>query len=168
MILVFLGNFEKKYENTRHNAGRMFGRFLKDKMGVDNKQELKFGYIIEFTNRVKGLFLNCLMNESGKCLTKALNKVYPDWKNKKDFQDLWVAHDDLDILFGQFKLQFGRGPAGHHGVESIIEVLGTDQFWRIRIVINRPPINIPSENYVLMHFAKEEMQRFTEVFQKIF
>ena len=167
MIFLFLGNFEDKYKNTRHNVGWMFGEFLVDEIGVLSKEEKKAATIVSYKSGDFGVFLNCHMNESGKFLKKVVTDLYSDWKDKKDFQNLYLVHDDLDVSFGEFKIQFGRGPAGHHGVESIIETLNTDQFWRIRIGIGKPELSISTEDFVLMPFLEEERQQLPEIFKII-
>jgi len=70
----------------------------------------------------------------------------------------------LDLKFGQFKIQFGRGAAGHHGVESVIEALATKDFWRLRLGIGRPPAGIEPEKYVLMPFSSEEQAQLPQIF----
>ena len=69
-----------------------------------------------------------------------------------------MIHDDVDLPFGKYKKQFGAGAAGHHGVEDIILKLGTKEFNRDRIGIDRPSNpNIPVDEYVLMDFSDKEV-----------
>lgn len=90
------------------------------------------------------------MNESGVFVQKIVNfyKIKPE--------NLYLIHDDLDLSVGEWKLQFDRGPAGHHGVESVVQHLGTQAFWRFRIGIGHPLDSTPVESYVLQPFAKDE------------
>jgi len=68
-----------------------------------------------------------------------------------------VAHDDLDIKLGEYKIQKGRGPKEHNGVESVENALKTKDFWRIRIGIeNRDRDRENGESYVLGKFTSEE------------
>lgn len=191
MIFVCLGNFEKKYNRTRHNVGRSFGKFLLDKFEILNsKSETnpkpkilnskrnKDGEIWELENGWRVVFLNCFMNESGVFLKKIL-KRHPELDSglKKmskqvrhdDCGNLVIIHDDLDIPFGEFKIQFGRGSAGHKGVESIVDALGTQDFWRVRIGINNPEVEktVPPENFVLMPFTKNEEERIDNMFESV-
>jgi len=108
----------------------------------------------------EGLKTNTFMNDSGKFVKK--NKP-------KDLNDLYIAHDDLDIRLGQYKIQFGVGPKVHYGIQSIENELGTKDFWRIRIgVDNRDPNNrTPGEEYVLQDFSSEELKILEEVYAKI-
>lgn len=169
---VCLGNFERKYLKTRHNIGRIFGRFLiqkselkGQKLNVESKAEnSKFGEVLELANGDKVIFLNCFMNESGPFVKELLKIGNCKLEN---LNQVYLIHDDLDLPFGEFKIQFGRGAAGHHGVESVAASLGTDQFWRIRIGIDRPSAGIEPENFVLMPFKKEEEEKLPEVFEGI-
>src|SRR4030095_13897014 len=72
------------------------------------------------------------MNNSGFAVSKILNfyKIKPE--------EMIVVHDDMDLPFGKIRVRFGGSAAGHHGVESIIEQLGTDKFLRIRLGIGNP------------------------------
>ncbi len=103
------------------------------------------------------------MNESGKFVAEKFNffKISPD--------DLYIVHDDLDISLGQYKIQKGTGPKVHNGVNNIEEVLGTKDFWRIRIgVDNREPQNrILGEDYVLQNFNNDELISLNKVFDAI-
>ena len=160
MIFVCLGNPGKKYEKTRHNAGRLFGKFLINELAGWRVKKNKSGEIFELKNGWRIVFLNCFMNQSGQCLVKLLKKI-------KRTNHLFLVHDDLDIPFGQFKIQFGRGAAGHHGVESVIETLGTKDFWRVRLGIGRPPAGIEPEKYVLMPFTSEERKQLSDIFSAV-
>lgn len=158
MIFVCLGNPEKKYLKTRHNFGRLFGRYLVNKFsGEENK--LKTGQVFNLKNGWQVIFLNCYMNQSGKCLMAI--------KRKLKLDDFYLVHDDLDIPFGEFKIQFGRRPAGHHGVESVINALG-EKFWRIRLGIGRSPEGIDPEKFVLMPFSENEKVKLDEIFNEVY
>jgi PTH1 family peptidyl-tRNA hydrolase len=71
--------------------------------------------------------------------------------------DLIVIHDDLDLPLGRVKLKHKGGDAGHHGVQSIIEHLGTGEFLRIRVGIGRPVSRDEIVAYVLSPFMPEEL-----------
>ena len=86
---------------------------------------------------------------------------------KIDPSDIYVIHDDLDLEVGDYRVQFDRGPAGHNGIKSIIENLNTQAFNRIRIGIGKPN-NIPTEDYVLQPFSKEESTIIESIVPKIF
>jgi len=71
------------------------------------------------------------MNESGKAVKEAVKYF------RAKPEEILIIHDDSDIELGKYKISFGRGSAGHQGVESIIKSLGTKNFWRLRIGIRR-------------------------------
>lgn len=108
----------------------------------------------------EGLKTNTFMNDSGKFVKK---------NAPKDLNDLYIAHDDLDIRLGQYKIQFGVGPKVHNGIKSIEDALNTKDFWRVRIgVDNRDPDNrIPGEEYVLQDFTNEELEILKQVYAEI-
>lgn len=145
LIIVGLGNPGKKYQKTRHNVGA----FL-----IDQFPKKKRGFIL-----VKP---QVYMNESGKVVKKLIKNL------KLNLENLIVVHDDIDIPLGEFKIQKGRGAAGHKGVESIIKELGTKDFWRIRIGIcpkNGKPKSL--EKFVLQKFTKKEEKKILKVIKKI-
>ena len=139
-LFIGLGNPDKKYENTRHNVGHLLISRL-----PPSKSHLKS---------------DNYMNESGIFVQKQIHfyKIEPS--------SLYLIHDDLDLPVGEWRLQFDRSPAGHHGVESVIEHLGTQAFWRIRIGIGKPK-KIPVEKYVLQPFSTEEKKKINEVIDTI-
>jgi PTH1 family peptidyl-tRNA hydrolase len=161
MIFVCLGNPGEKYQHTRHNAGKKFGEFLCQKLQIRSTKFKTKGKIIRLENNWEVVFLDCLMNESGECLKSILNI------RTLNIGDLFIVHDDLDIPFGEYKIQFNRGTAGHKGIKSIVDALGGQDFNRIRIGIGRPPKNISPEDYVLMPFNAKEKEEIKEVFEEI-
>lgn len=151
MKLFFgLGNPGKEYENTRHNLGQMLiHKFAKDH---NFTLSLKKKLLSEVGESSKNIFAISteFMNLSGLSVQKvaAYYKISP--------QDIYLIHDDLDLPLGEWRLQFDRGAAGHNGVLSTVENLGTQAFWRIRIGIGHPKSPIPVEDYVLKAFSSEE------------
>lgn len=156
-LVVGLGNPGEKYENTRHNVGwRVIDTLLTKEV---DSSELSIGRDLARVNKSTSseiLYMKPLtfMNESGKAVSEVANfyKINPD--------NMYVIHDDLDIKLGSYKIQYAVGPKLHGGVNSIIQNLGTDKFWRVRIgVENREDAKIPGEDYVLMNFTEDEMLR---------
>lgn len=161
-LIIGLGNPGKKYEKTRHNLGFMAVDFLREKSGAPEfKLNKKCNAEITKTDEIIFAKPQTFMNNSGEAATKLLSfyKLSP--------ADLSVIHDDLDLDFEKIKIGAGRGSAGHNGVKSIIDALGTKDFNRIRIGVGRPPANIPPEDYVLQNFSADELQQLPEIFQKI-
>ena len=147
-LIIGLGNPGEKYKNTRHNAGFL----VADKL---QKIKLPAGTIV----RKSGVF----MNESGSSV-RALYTKYGIQNT-----DLYIAHDDLDIPLGSFKIQFGTGPKVHNGVNSIEKELGTQDFWRIRVGVDnrKPDDRTQGEEYVLQDFTEEERNTANGVIEKI-
>lgn len=100
------------------------------------------------------------MNDSGSAVQKLTNHY------SLTTSHLIIAHDDIDIPFGEFKIQTNRGPAGHHGVESIIEHLGTKDFARVRIGI-APEHRSKAMDHVLKKFSKDELTELSTLFSRI-
>jgi len=93
------------------------------------------------------------MNMSGKSVSQSLRRMnlYPD--------QLIVIHDDLDLKLGQIKVGFSLKSAGHKGLESIIQEIGSKDFFRIRLGINKPHNQEEVIDYVLQPFLKEEQEQ---------
>ena len=138
--IVGLGNIGKRFELTRHNIGL-------------DKQKFKGAYTIERLNGEKVLFIEpmTMMNLSGQAVAPLM-----DYYNV-DVEDLIVLYDDLDLEQGQVRLRQKGSAGGHNGMKSIIKMLGTDQFKRIRIGVGRPTNGMSVPDYVLQKFSKEEM-----------
>lgn len=147
-LIIGLGNPGEKYKNNRHNVGCVVIDALE-------KAGLPSGVVVKKT----GVF----MNNSGEAVKKLVGfyKVSPD--------SLYIIHDDLDIPLGQYKIQKGRGPKLHYGVQSVEQALGTPDFWRVRVgVDNRDPSNrVHGEEYVLQDFTKEEQIIINDVIKKV-
>lgn len=166
-LIIGLGNPGKKYQNTRHNLGK---NIIIDLVKTNYKKSLttKSNLLAQIYEIGQGsdktifAISTGYMNNSGLTVQKIAQfyKISP--------QDIYVIHDDLDLPAGEYKIQFDRGPAGHNGIKSIIENLSTQQFNRIRIGISKPSNNIPTEDYVLLPFSKEELNLIKEITPKIF
>lgn len=173
-ILIGLGNPGKKYAQNRHNVGFMFVDWVQVRQADESvwkhdkyadadiaKTTLTFGTDTIQTTLAKP---RTFMNRSGFTANKLLTfeNLLPT--------ALIIAHDDLDISLGEFKIQKVKGPKVHNGLASIESSLRFKDFWRIRIGIdNRDPARrIPGEPYVLQNFASEEMNTVTGLFPIIF
>ena len=140
-----LGNTGKQYQKTRHNIGHQFIVKFKSLDLPHVKLETNTGF----------------MNEAGLSAQHFIHFY------KIDLNNFYLVHDDLDLPIGEYRLQFDRGPAGHHGVESVIAHIGTQAFNRIRIGIGKPPEHISVEDFVLQNFSKQEKIIISETFDKI-
>jgi len=140
-VVVGLGNPGKEYEETYHNVGYLALEKIVSELSpapdnsfTNTNQWENHKKVFEYIDGGDVVFVRPLtfMNESGKAVREALKK----FNAKKDA--LIVIHDDSDLTLGNIKTSFARGAAGHKGVQSIIDALGTNEFQRIRIGI-RPP-----------------------------
>lgn len=163
-IIVGLGNPGDKYQKNRHNAGIMLIDYLLEQISPINSKKNK-NSTVYFDNK-KEIYLvkpNTFMNNSGL----AVKEIMMTRKIKLD--QLYIAHDDLDLPLGKIKIQKTTGPKQHNGLTSIEEHLQTNNFWRIRIGIdNRPAENrLPGITYTLQNFQSEELEIILQSFKNV-
>jgi peptidyl-tRNA hydrolase, PTH1 family len=143
-----LGNPGREFAHTRHNAGADAVATVAERNGMILRQER--GLTALAASQVFGGKLLALaipltyMNDSGIALVQ-LTRRY----SVHDSDRLVVAHDELDLPVGTVRVKRGGGVAGHNGLRSITERLGTSNFVRIRIGIGKPPAHVPGADYVL-------------------
>ena len=134
LLVAGLGNPGREYERTRHNAGWMVMDELARRHGGSFRGKFS-GQLAE--TRLDDLKLALLkpetyMNVSGRSIGAA-GKFF-----KVDPADVLIVHDDVDLETGRLQAKFGGGLAGHNGLRSIAEALGTNDFLRLRIGVGRP------------------------------
>lgn len=197
-LVVGLGNPGEKYKNNRHNAGFILIDELSLKWGLTWDYNKKFGAEVatalggargaggEIRDprresrgiRHDGLMIllkpQTFMNNSGEAVSRALNyfSIQPT--------ELIIVHDDVDLEPLQFKVSRNSSSAGHHGVQNIIDKIGTQDFTRFRVGIGRPPqrfeegavrtgspdenvvadakTGMPVEKYVLQDFPSDQLE----------
>jgi peptidyl-tRNA hydrolase, PTH1 family len=134
-LIVGLGNPGPEYEATRHNAGFWFVDLLAREHGGNFSREKKLqGEACEITiagQRIRLLKPTTYMNLSGQSVGAAVNYY------KIPTEHVLVAYDELDLPSGRAQLRFEGSSAGHKGINSIIEHIGT-AFWRLRFGIGHP------------------------------
>lgn len=167
-LIVGLGNPGRQYAYTRHNVGFMcLDTMLKNfsiSPHVSRKlQAIYYTVRIPPQGEIKAILAKpqTYMNSAGMAVKKLL------YFFNIDFKDLLVIHDDIDLKIGVYKIQKGRGAAGHKGVQSVIDNLLTSDFTRIRIGVNRPVVGIDPERYVLQKFRQEERKKLDEVLGRV-
>jgi len=165
--IVGLGNPGEEYESTRHNTGRMivedfakakkFPDWIFDKKSSALKSEKKI-------KKDKALLLlpETFMNNSGNAIVKFIN-------SKKKAERLIVAHDDLDLPLGKFKISFARGSGGHKGVESVIKKIKTEKFIRVRVGTSpkKKPESKKLIGFLMGKFTPKEFSIFKKTSKKI-
>jgi PTH1 family peptidyl-tRNA hydrolase len=166
LLLVGLGNPGKKYQANRHNVGFMavdamvregMGFVWKEKFsGVHARGEL-------FGRSVVLLKPMTYMNVSGDSVQPAVAFV------KAELDEVVVVHDELDLPFGEVRVKVGGGHAGHNGLRSIIERMGSPDFVRIRVGIGRPPPEFRGEvaDFVLQNFDPVEQAELGDVVGRV-
>ena len=134
LLVAGLGNPGREYARTRHNVGWLVADELAARHGGSWREKFS-GRLAEV--RVDGLRLALLkpetyMNESGRSIGAAARffKVEPG--------SLLVVHDDVDLEEGRLQARLGGGLAGHNGLRSIAQVLGSQEFLRLRVGVGRP------------------------------
>ena len=83
-----------------------------------------------------------------------------------DVEDLIVIYDDLDLETGKLRLRQKGSAGGHNGIKSLIQHLGTQEFNRIRVGVNRPPTGMKVADYVLSKFSKEDQAVVGDAIEK--
>jgi len=157
ILIVGLGNPGEKYEKTRHNVGFKIVNSLQST--VNNFSDWKYSekFQAEISEgeiaREKVVLIKpqTFMNNSGTAV-QAISNFY-----KIDLNNLFVINDDIDLPIGKIKISRESGSAGHKGVSSIIDNLGTKDFIRFRVGI-QPEKGKPKkvENFVIKNFSKDE------------
>lgn len=152
-LIVGLGNPGEKYAGTRHNLG--FDVIDKLVTGTVASPEVskKFEAIVYKGQDIILLKPQTFMNLSGRSVKAALDFY------KISLDDLLVIHDEVDLELGEIKHQFDRSSAGHNGVESVINNIGSQAFHRLRLGVGRganPGVDIA--NFVLEKFEVGERE----------
>ena len=163
ILFVGLGNPGEKHKNNRHNVGFMaldclsafhkFGRSRTKVLSRTAMGSLDERKLISFKPQT-------IMNESGRAVREASNfyKIGPE--------RIIVFHDELDLPFGQVRVKKGGGHAGHNGLKSIDENIGTDYF-RIRIGISHPGEKEKVTGHVLGDLSKEDAETLQKILTSI-
>jgi PTH1 family peptidyl-tRNA hydrolase len=154
LLVVGLGNPGRQYESTRHNAGWLVADEVARRLGASWRSKFS-GKLAEA--RLDGQKLALLkpetfMNDSGRSVAAAARffKVEPE--------SVLVVHDDVDLDPGRLQARAGGGLAGHNGLRSLAQSLGSQEFLRLRIGVGRPGRGDPRPvaDYVLSPFAPED------------
>ena len=158
-LIVGLGNPGEEYEHTRHNAGfdtvdkiaaEIGVRYWKKACGALTGKGVYHDIDVVLAKP------QSYMNTTGGPVKQLMNAygVSPD--------HLVVIHDELDINPGTIRVKFGGGHAGHNGLRSICDKLGTRDWFRVRCGIGRPPGRMPVADYVLSLPKKDAADDFAQ------
>ncbi len=153
-LIVGLGNPGKEYKDTRHNTGFIFLDRIayehKVKFKLDVKLKCEICDIVINDEKVFLIKPQTYMNLSGTSVKLVCNYY------GIDINDLLIIHDDLDLEVGKIRLRAHGSSGGHKGIQNIIDNLGTDQFKRLKIGIDKVESKYTID-YVLSKFSKEEL-----------
>lgn len=154
-LVAGLGNPGASYECTRHNAGFMAIDAMVDKFSAKERYVEAYKSVCS-TMRVKGVFVHLIkpmafMNRSGYAVAAFMRK------KGIEIERLIVVSDDVHLEPGCIRLRPGGSSGGHNGLESIISVLGTTEFKRIRIGVGEPPAGQELKDYVLGRLSSQDM-----------
>ena len=164
-VIVGLGNPEKKYETTRHNAGFLAVDALAAKYGINitekkHKALCGSGYI----EGVKVILVKpqTYMNLSGESVREVLDfyKLDPE-------EEMLIMYDDISLAPGNMRIRKKGSAGGHNGIKSIIAHAGTQNFMRIKIGVGEKPSGWDLADYVLGHFSEEDMTCLKEVMPSV-
>jgi PTH1 family peptidyl-tRNA hydrolase len=154
LLVAGLGNPGREHATDRHNAGWMVVDELARRHGGAFRSKFS-GRLAEVRlgeSRIALLEPETYMNESGRSISAAARFF------KVDPANVLVVHDDVDLEVGRLQARLGGGLAGHNGLRSIAQALGTQEFLRLRIGVGRPGRGDrrPVADYVLSPFAPED------------
>ena len=148
LLIVGLANPGAEYEGSRHNVGGDAVRLVVARRGAQLSLERRQRAMSVTVQTPRGPITlavpTTFMNESGAALAPLLRRTSID-----DLSHLVVVHDELDLEPGRLQLKFGGGLAGHNGLRSIAQSLGTQDFARLRVGIGKPPSKEQGADYVL-------------------
>lgn len=168
-LIVGLGNPSEEHQNARHNLGFMVLDELLRKITPMEKtvwrQEKRFNSLAAKIGDSLLAKPQTFMNNSGFAVAKAVSYYHIEPT------EIWVIHDDVDLPLRKMKIRLGGAAAGHRGVESIIEQLGTDEFIRFRLGIGHPKKGVDFEkkvveDYVLAEFTSKERSEAKQMVKK--
>jgi len=159
-LVVGLGNPGPEYDGTRHNVGFEVANLLASRWGLPRAKKKYAGLLAEGRAgtpdvgvdppRVAVLLPQTYMNEAGRSVGPARGAL------RVPLERVLVLHDEIDLPFGEIRARLGGGLAGHNGLKSLKRELGSADFARVRIGVDRPPTTDPDRvaAYVLGRFRE--------------
>jgi len=163
LLLVGLGNPSPDNTYNRHNVGFSIIDAINEKFKL-SKQKPKFKGLLTTgkINEQKVFAIKPLtfMNNSGICVKELMDYFKIEVKN------VFVFHDDMDVVLGKIKVKNGGSNAGHNGIDSIDKNIGKN-YSRIRIGIGRPKNNSSAADHVLENFSGDEKNSLEKVTNNI-
>ncbi len=156
LLVVGLGNPGRQFEGTRHNLGADVVEMLADRAGTrlrKTKARALAAGVLMNEQRVVLAFPQTFMNNSGESV-RMLVRSY----GIQEATHIVIVHDEIDLDVGRLRLKAGGGLAGHNGLRSITQHIGTTEYIRLRIGIGKPPPSQVGSEYVLRRPGKAESE----------
>lgn len=154
-----LGNPGHRYAQTRHNVGFEVVAELTRRWDLPRARQKFRGLLTEGRTapggpRVAAFLPQTFMNEAGSSVGPARGSL------KVPLDRLVVVYDEIDLPFGEIRTKLGGGAAGHNGIKSLKQGLGSAEFWRVRVGVGRPDSTDPEvvSGWVLGHFSEPDSQ----------
>jgi peptidyl-tRNA hydrolase, PTH1 family len=165
ILIVGLGNPGREYAATRHNVGWMAIDRLASDLGAPEPRKKFHGDCAKASIEGRDCILlepGTYMNDSGRSV-EAAARFY-----RTEPADMIVVHDEVDLGFGDVRLKQGGGHAGHNGLRSIVQHLGTADFVRVRVGIGRPPAGFSGDmaDWVLSQFSASDRAELPDVISR--
>ncbi|MBR3003340.1 MAG: aminoacyl-tRNA hydrolase [Clostridia bacterium] len=155
-LIVGLGNPESEYANTRHNMGFNAINQIAKEFNIEvNKTKFKGLYGTGIIKGEKVILLKpqTYMNLSGEAVIDFMDYY------KLDLKNLIIIYDDVEIEPGLIRIRKKGSSGSHNGMKSIVEMLQSEEFTRIRIGIGKPDYSNDMINYVIGHITDEEIKK---------
>ena len=162
-LIIGLGNPGREYTQTRHNIGFMLVDRICVRLNARGMRLQSKAIVITAHHEGQKLVLakpQTFMNLSGQSV-QGLVHFY-----KIPLEHVLIAHDDLDLPFCTIRMRPGGGAGGQKGIKSTIDQLGTPEFARLRLGIDRPPGRMDAAAYVLQEFSQKEIQAVSETLDR--
>ena len=158
--MVFgLGNPGSEYASTRHNAGFLVADVLAQRWELPAFRPAGRALITKGTGAEQVVLVKPLtwMNLSGEALAPFLEST-----EFSPSRDLLVVSDDFAIPLGTFRLRGAGSSGGHHGLDSVAQALGSEDYPRLRVGIGPLPLASDAATFVLSHWSPEELEQLSE------
>ncbi|MGH2711368.1 MAG: aminoacyl-tRNA hydrolase [Actinomycetota bacterium] len=153
-LVVGLGNPGEKYSDTRHNIGARAAERLAERLASRLRKIRFIALEVAEANldgeRVYIARPQTFMNVSGPPVASFAKR------RKIDVEQVIAVHDEIDLAFGALKVKQGGSTAGHNGLRSLQQALGSPNFYRVRLGVGRPPGRKDAADHVLDRFTKAE------------
>ncbi len=164
LIVAGLGNPGAEYAGSRHNLGFRVVEDLSRRLNAPapRKRWRSLTSSVELGGRTVWLLQpQTFMNLSGRAIAESVRDL------GADPDQVWVVYDELDLPLCRLRIRLGGSAAGNNGVKSVIASLGSQDFWRFRVGVGKPPSPRRGVDYVLGRFSKAEAERVPAVVEGV-